>query len=242
MSDRERDEITRVAVEALTLWPGNPRIGDRAALRESVRVNGVYKPLLVQRGTGQVLVGNNTLIAARELGLREIDVIYKDIDDLSAQRIMLVDNRTSDVSGYDDSLLYETLLTMDDLAGTGWSLEDVEALMKSVSLEMPDEADLGEMPGGGAGGEGVLVLDDVRTGADWAELPQQTEARAERQAAQMVSSARGVREIMLVYSVDEHREMILLLDGLKRAADGEVRYPQIIQSLVRQAARAAGLV
>jgi ParB-like chromosome segregation protein Spo0J len=231
------DEITRVSVDQLLLWPGNPRRGNREAIRESIRVNGVYKPLLVQRGTGQVLVGNNTLTEAIDLGHREIDVIYKDVDDETARRIMLADNRTSDVSGYDESLLYEALLTMDDLTGTGWSLDDVEELMRSVAEPIEVE---GVFPGIDDGD--VLVLGEVRTGADWAELPQQTEARAERQAAQTVSAARGVREIMLVYIVEEHEEMILLLDGLKRAAGGDTRYPQIVQELVRRAARDAGLV
>lgn len=238
MSDR--DEIVRVDVELLKLWPGNPRRGNREAIRESIRVNGLYKPLLVQRGTDQVLVGNNTLAEARELGIRQVDVIYKDVDDETGRRIMLADNRTSDVSGYDDEALYTALLTMDDLAGTGWSLEDAEALLRMSGESDGGNAEL-EFPMHGDG-DGVLVLDDVRTGADWAELPQQTEARAERQAAQTVSSVKGVREIMLVYSVDEHREMILLLDGLKKSVGGDVRYPQIVQSLVRQAARAAGLV
>lgn len=232
----------RVGVDELRLWPGNPRRGDRERIRESIRVNGLYKPLLVQRGTGQVLVGNNTLIAARELGIREVDVIYKDVDEETGRRIMLADNRASDESGYDEEALYAVLLTMDDLAGTGWSLEDAAAL-----LQMSGDGDVGEVElefpmSAGAGDGDVLVLDDVRTGADWAELPQQTEARAERQASQTVSSVKGVREIMLVYSVDDHGEMIRLLEGLKKSVGGDVRYPQIVQSLVRQAARAAGLV
>lgn len=236
----ERDTITRVSVDRLVLWPGNPRRGDRAAIRESIRVHGVYKPLVVQRGTDQVMIGNNTLMEARTLGLREIDVIYKDVDDETARRIMLVDNRTSDVSGYDEGMLREVLLGMNDLEGTGWSEEDLQDILAAAAhdeqIQLEFDFDLSE-PGGD-----TLVLDEVVTGAGWAELPQQTEARAERQAGQVVSAARGVREIMLVYTVAEHEEMIRLLDGLKRVAGVDARYPQIVQSLVRSAARASGLV
>jgi hypothetical protein len=201
----------------------------------------VYKPLLVQRGSGRVLVGNNTLIAARELGLRQVDVIYKDVDDESARRIMLVDNKTSDVAEYDERLLYEALMD-GDLAGTGYSDADVEALMAAVG-----DADDGmqlqlELEEFLPGGEDVLVLEDVSTGADWAELPQQEAARGERQAAQVTSGIRGVREIMLVYPTADHAEMIRLLDGLKARVGGDARYPQIVQALVRRAAREAGLV
>lgn len=236
------DEIVRVPVDDLTPWPGNARVGNSPKLRESILANGVYKPILAQKSSGRIIVGNNTFAEIRRLGHTAVDVIYKDIDDVSAQRIMLADNRTSDVSGYDDGLLYSALLTMDDLTGTGWSLEDVEALMRSVAMEMPDEADLGEMPGGEEGDGGVLILDDVRTGADWAELPQQTDARAERQAAQVTSAVKGTREIMLVYVDADHREMIRLLEGLKKLAGAGANNAQIVQSLVRQAARAAGLV
>jgi hypothetical protein len=234
------DEITRVSVDQLTTWPGNPRRGNRAAIRESIQALGIYKPLIAQRSTGQVLVGNNTLAVVRELGIAEVDVIYKDIDDDTAERILLVDNKTSDSSGYYNDLLYDMLTELDGMTGTGWSQDELDAIIATAEQASGDvqlEFDFGV-----AGGEDVLVLDDVRTGAGWSELPQQTAVRAERQAAQTVSAVRGVREIMLVYTVAEHEEMILLLDGLKKRAGEQARYPQIIQFLVRKAAREAGLV
>ncbi len=234
--------MVRVPVDALKLWPGNPRRGNRTAIRESIRVNGIYKPLLVWSATGEVLAGNNTLIAARELGHTHVDVIYKDVDEATARRINLVDNKASDGSGYDDELLREALLAMDELTGTGWSAEELDALMQAAEADETAAFQMDLDGGGGVGDEDVLVLEDVRTGADWAELPQQEAARGERQAAQVVSEIKGTREIMLVYTRAEHEEMIALLDGLKRAGGGELRYPQIVQRLVRGAAREAGLV
>lgn len=226
-------------VSELEPWPGNPRRGNREAIRESIEANGVYKPLLVQRGTRRVLVGNNTLAVARELGIAEIDVIYKNVNDDAARRIMLADNRTGDLGEYDEERLRESFLAMDSLAGTGWSAQDVDAIMERAQAEQDAgfEVELGFL-----GDDEVLVLEDVPTGADWAELPQQTEARAERQAAQTVSAVKGVREIMLVYPTEEHAEMIRLLEGLKKAAGGEARNPQIVQGLVRRAAREVGLL
>jgi hypothetical protein len=232
------EEIVRVDVDTLKLWPGNPRRGNSEAIRESIRVNGIYKPILVWRATGQVLAGNNTLIAARELGHKQIDVIYKDVDEATARRINLVDNKAADGAEYDDELLREALGAMDGLEGTGWSAEEFDALMAvagadddGMQLEI-EEFSLGE---------DVLVLEDVVTGADWAELPQQEAARGERQAAQVTSAVKGTREIMLIYSSAEHAEIIRLLDGLKSRVGEGARYPQIVAALVRRAAREAGL-
>lgn len=42
----------------------------------------------------EVLAGNHTLQAARELGMAEVTVTQLDVDEEQARRIMLVDNRT----------------------------------------------------------------------------------------------------------------------------------------------------
>lgn len=232
------DKIVSVPVGELKFWPGNPRVGDLDAIRESIEAHGVYKPLLVHRGTGRVMVGNNTLKAAVELGMERVPVVYKDVDDDVARRIMLVDNRTSDRSDYDEELLRAALLAVaDDFSGTGYhdDDEDVAALLAIVMAA--DEYSFA----GGADEEEVLLLDEVRTGADWAELPQQEAARAERQAQQTPSAVKGLREIMLVYPVDEHREMISVLEGLKRVW-GDLRYPQIVARALREAAERGGVV
>lgn len=235
-------EVTQVPIERLTPWPGNPRRGDYGRIRESILEHGVYKPLLVQASSGYIMAGNNVWAVAKEVGIREIGVVLMDVDDDTARKIVLVDNRTSDGGDYDTALLRAMLEAVGDYRGTGYEREDVLALMKAAAeeetqfLEAMLERDEGE--------DEVFVLEEVRTGAAWAELPQQEAARAERQAAQTPSTVKGVREIMLVYLVEEHEEMIRLLDGLRRTmgGSGELRYPQIVQRLVRDAARKAGLL
>jgi hypothetical protein len=219
------DQIERVRAEELRKWPGNPRRGDASRIRESIQVHGVYKPLLVRKGTGEILAGNNVYAEAIKLGIREFDVIYKDVDDETARKIVLVDNRSSDDGSYDPELLREILGELDDYAGTGYYDDEISGI-----LGVPEDWDE------------PLILDEVPTGADWAELPQQTEARAERQAAQKPSAVKGTREIMLVYTAEEHEEIIRLLDLLKGRMRGDMRYPQIIRQLVLNAAAEAGML
>lgn len=94
-----------VPVSRLRLYARNPRRGDLEALKESLRLNGQYRPIVVNRGTAtgredEVLAGNHTLRAARELGWEAIAATYVDVDDEHARRIVLVDNRTNDLASY----------------------------------------------------------------------------------------------------------------------------------------------
>src|SRR5829696_9949915 len=107
-----------VPIGSLRPYARNPRRGDVGLIAESLERNGQYRPLVVNRPTGEVLAGNHTLLAARQLGWSEIAVTYVDVNDAQAQRIVLVDNRASDVAGYDDELLAELLKELPDLEGS----------------------------------------------------------------------------------------------------------------------------
>jgi len=108
--------------------PGNPRRGDVPAIAESLRKNGMYKPLIAQASTNHILAGNHTWKAAVSLGWQEISVIYLDCDDLTAKKIVLVDNKLSDVAGYSADDLAALLTSMDDVSGTGYSADDLAKL------------------------------------------------------------------------------------------------------------------
>ena len=86
-----------VPIAGLQHYGKNPRKGDVAAIAHSLEVNGQYKPIVVRTGTMEVLAGNHTLKAARELGWEQIAATFVDVDDDRAARIVLVDNRTNEV-------------------------------------------------------------------------------------------------------------------------------------------------
>jgi hypothetical protein len=90
--------VQRVPPDALLEYPGNPRRGDVPAIAESLRVHGQYKPVIVQEGTNHILVGNPTEKAAVSLGWDQIDAIFATVDDDQARKIMLADNRLSDLA------------------------------------------------------------------------------------------------------------------------------------------------
>lgn len=125
--------------------PRNVRQGDIGAISESLKVHGQYRPLVVQRSTGYILAGNHTFRAAKALKCVEIAVVYVDVDDDQAVRIMLTDNRTSDLATYDDQelagLLAELASTPTGFDGTGWSGDDVDDLLATLGLMAAREAD-----------------------------------------------------------------------------------------------------
>jgi ParB-like chromosome segregation protein Spo0J len=121
--------------------PRNPRRGNLAAIANSISVNGWYGSLVVQRSTGYILAGNHRYRSALVSGATSLPVCYLDIDDEQALRILLTDNRTSDLATQDEdelALLLAELAGSDlGLDGTGYRDADLEQLL----LETVDTAD-----------------------------------------------------------------------------------------------------
>lgn len=122
---------------ALQLHPDNPRRGDVNAVADSFRENGFWGTVCVDERTGYVVVGNHRVLAARQLGWPEIPVTYiRTEDDTHALRVLLADNRTSDLGTYDAgglALLLDHLASTDaGLAGTGYSTDAYGDLLASL--------------------------------------------------------------------------------------------------------------
>lgn len=147
MTQMGMDELTveLVDCESLTLYPENPRQGDIGAIVESLQVHGQYQPLVVNRRNREVLAGNHRLLAARALDWEQIAVVWVDADEERARRIVLADNRTSDLASYNDELLAELLADLASrpagLVGTGYSGDDLDELLRDLSGPLDLEAE-----------------------------------------------------------------------------------------------------
>ena len=135
--------IQQLPVADLALLPGNPRQGDIGAVSESMRVNGIYQPIIVNKGTHtgrplEIIAGNHRAQAAQQLGHDTVPAIVLDVDDEAAARIALADNRTSDLASYDTDALLVMLQQLPDLTGTGYDGDDLDALL--ADKEVPDFA------------------------------------------------------------------------------------------------------
>ena len=121
-------KLEQVGVDAITVHPENARVGDIDAIAESIETNGFFGTIVAQRSTGHIIVGNHRYQAARQTGMKKVPVIFMDIDDDQARRIMLADNRTNDMASYDDQLLADLLQSVPALEGTGFDDDDLADL------------------------------------------------------------------------------------------------------------------
>lgn len=157
-------KVQRVDIDSLNPYPGNPRRGDIDAIAHSIEANGVYKPIVVQKDTNYILAGNHTWQAAKKLGHSQIDVVWAEVDEATALRILLVDNASNDKATYDWPELKLMLDDLDDLSGTGYTAADLEDITAKTLEELAalDEAD-GDDDRAATTGE-LLDLVDVSVG------------------------------------------------------------------------------
>ena len=137
------DSCVWVPVDSLDPHPENARQGDIGVISESLRVNGIYRPLIVQESSNLILKGNNTWQAIRALGWGTCPVVFLDVDDEEARRVMLADNRLADKAGYYNSILAEVLLDLDSLDGTGFTPTDIDDVLKDLPQERDPSAVIG---------------------------------------------------------------------------------------------------
>ena len=120
--------VASVPIGSLEGYPTNPRRGDIEAIAHSLKAHGQYRPIVVQYGSNFILAGNHTYKAAKKLGWRKIKVTYVDVDEETARKIVLADNRLTDLASYNEPLLKNLLNALPDLEGTGFSQSEVETL------------------------------------------------------------------------------------------------------------------
>lgn len=140
-----------------------------SALAESIKQHGILQPLLVRPyGSGyQIVAGERRWRAARMLGLSEVPVQIKDLSDLEAMQLALIENLqrenlnpVEEAKGYSE-LVESFGMTQEDVAKTvGRSRSSVANAMRLLAL--PDEVlemlENGELTVGH--GKALLAFDD----------------------------------------------------------------------------------
>jgi ParB-like chromosome segregation protein Spo0J len=126
-------EIQSLTISSLTAYPTNPRRGDIDAIAASLQAHGQYRPIVVQDSTKFVLAGNHTLKAAKKLGWKKIKAVLVDVNEDTAKKIVLADNRLTDIASYNEPLLKSLLEALPELEGTGFTQSEVETLDRLIS-------------------------------------------------------------------------------------------------------------
>lgn len=131
-------------IDDATPAPFNYNHGDVETIQESIEVNGVYRPIYVQRSSGHIIAGNHTWMAMKSLDSHVAPIVYLDADDAEARRIMVTDNESAKKANPDNSMLLVLLQEIEQRSdkpatvGTSITETELEHLRKLDEID-PDE-------------------------------------------------------------------------------------------------------
>ena len=136
-------------VDSLKPDPGNARRHNETNIRaimKSLERFGQQKPIVVDQ-SGTVVAGNGFLEAARRLGWQDVVVTRTKLTGTGARAYSIADNRTTDLSDWDDAILQEALNqiraeeeALAEAAGFGLDDDtevDAPAHLESISTKAP---------------------------------------------------------------------------------------------------------
>lgn len=92
----------------------NPRDNTNAVepTKESIKRFGYVKPILVDKA-GVIIAGHTRYVAAYQLGMEFVPVVYSDMDDEMAKKYRILDNKLAEKSSFDEDQLLEELRNME---------------------------------------------------------------------------------------------------------------------------------
>lgn len=152
-------KVVKIDIKSIKPYKGNAKTHDIPEIRKSLRINGMYKPIVVWEKNNTILAGNGTWQAAAEEGWKTIQAVFIDCDEQTAERINVVDNQTTLLGGWNEELLAEQLGKMPDLEGTGFSGQDLEDLLLKLNPPDGEGEGEGEVPDDGYQAQlGVIVM------------------------------------------------------------------------------------
>lgn len=132
-------------MESVTPAPYNYNNGDVELICESIEQDGMYRPIYAQLATGHIIGGNHTYMACAALGAKDIPVVFLDVDDTTAKRLMIKDNEIAKRAKPDTGLLAELLEQIKaaepdvPLDSTGVTDEEFEALKALNAIPLAED-------------------------------------------------------------------------------------------------------
>lgn len=107
------------------------------AIKTNLQAFNQYRPIVVQKSTMRIVVGNGMLEAMKELGWTHADVLELDLTDAEATKLALADNRSAELATWDETTLAELLGDLrasgDDATSTGFDEAEIDHLLAGLS-------------------------------------------------------------------------------------------------------------
>ena len=107
-------KVKPVKLSEIFPYYDNPRDNTNAVepTKESIKRFGFVKPILVDKA-GVIIAGHTRYVAAYQLGMEFVPVVYSDMDDEMAKKYRILDNKLAEKSSFDEDQLLEELRNME---------------------------------------------------------------------------------------------------------------------------------
>ncbi len=107
-------KVKSVKLSEIFPYYDNPRDNTNAVepTKESIKRFGFVKPILVDKA-GIIIAGHTRYVAAYQLGMEFVPVVYSDMDDEMAKKYRILDNKLAEKSSFDEDQLLEELRNME---------------------------------------------------------------------------------------------------------------------------------
>lgn len=107
-------KVKSVKLSEIFPYYDNPRDNTNAVepTKESIKRFGFVKPILVDKA-GVIIAGHTRYVAAYQLGMEFVPVVYSDMDDEMAKKYRILDNKLAEKSSFDEDQLFEELRNME---------------------------------------------------------------------------------------------------------------------------------
>ena len=107
-------KVKSVKLSEIFPYYDNPRDNTNAVepTKESIKRFGFVKPILVDKA-GVIIAGHTRYVAAYQLGMEFVPVVYSDMDDEKAKKYRILDNKLAEKSSFDEDQLLEELRSME---------------------------------------------------------------------------------------------------------------------------------
>jgi ParB family chromosome partitioning protein len=135
-----------IAIDLIDPNPDQPRqvMGDLSELMASIAEKGIIEPLIVRQRGGryQIVAGERRYQASVQVGLRELPVVVRDVDDNEIVEVALVENiQRKDLSAFEEAEALNLLAER-----CGYTHEDLARRMGKSRTNVTESLALAQMP------------------------------------------------------------------------------------------------
>lgn len=116
VTEEEKSSIDNINIDELSRDPAQPRKTfnqeELISLAQSIKENGIIQPIIVRKGDNgyTIVAGERRFRAAKQLGLKEVPILVKDISDLQVLEMSLVENvQREDLNAIEEAVAYKRL-------------------------------------------------------------------------------------------------------------------------------------